>query len=67
MNARSLPMWNILKFEGSDPRETFQVPMSAYANKPTQFSCKPAGGAAAYLITLEGAKKALMEQDVMSA
>lgn len=58
---------DILKFEGSCARDTIKTPVSTYETKTIQFSNKPTGGAAAYLITLEGAKKALMEQDVTSA
>ena len=49
----------ILKFEDSDARDTIKIPISTYA--------KPTGGAAAYLITQEGARKALKELDVTSA
>ena len=57
----------ILKFEGSGARDTIKIPISTYANRTIQFSYKPTGGAAAYLITLEGARKALKELDVTSA
>jgi glycosyl transferase family 25 len=57
----------ILKFEGSGARDTIKIPISTYANRTIQFSYKPAGGAAAYLITFEAARKALKELDVASA
>ena len=57
----------ILKFEGSGARHTIKIPISTYANTTIQFSDKPAGGAAAYLVTLEGARKAFRELDVTNA
>ncbi len=57
----------ILKFEGSGARDTIKIPISTYANRTIQFSYKPADGAAAYLITMEGARKALKELDVTKA
>ncbi len=38
--------------------------MLSYANRTIQFSYKHTGGAAAYIITLEGARKALAELQI---
>ena len=58
---------DILKFEGFGAKNTIKIPISTYANRTIQFSYKPTGGAAAYLITLDGARKALQKLDIMSA
>lgn len=58
---------DILKFEGFGANNTIKIPISTYANRTLQFSYKPTAGAAAYLITLDGARKALKKLDVTRA
>jgi glycosyl transferase family 25 len=58
---------DILKFEGFGANNRIKIPISTYANRTLQFSYKPTAGAAAYLITLDGARKALKKLDIMRA
>ncbi len=55
---------DILKLEGFGTPSTIRIPISTYADRAIQFSYKPTDGAAAYLITLDGARKALKALDV---
>ena len=55
---------DILKLEGFGAPNTIKIPISTYADRTIQFSFKPTGGAAAYMITLDGARKALKAMDV---
>ncbi len=52
---------DILKLEGFGASGTTKIPVLKYSGKIVQFSYKPTWGAAAYLITLAGARKALKE------
>ena len=56
---------DVLKLEGFGAKDALKVPVLNCNNRVIQFSYKPTGGAAAYLITLEGARKALKALDVM--
>jgi glycosyl transferase family 25 len=56
---------DILKLEGFGAMDTLKIPVLNCNNRVIQFSYKSTGGAAAYLITLEGARKALKALDVM--
>ncbi len=58
---------DILKLEGFGAKNTKKIPIWIYENRTLQFSYKPTGGAAAYLITLDGARKALQKLDIMKA
>jgi glycosyl transferase family 25 len=55
------PDLDILKLEGFDKVKTIKVPILEHCGKAIRFSYKPTWGAAAYLITLAGAKKTLKE------
>ncbi len=55
----------LLKLEGFGAHTTIKVPISSYANRTIRFSYKPTGGAAAYLITLNGARKILDKLNVI--
>jgi glycosyl transferase family 25 len=55
----------ILKLEGFGAANSPKLKVSRYAGRTIQFSYKPSGGAAAYLITLEGARRALRELKIM--
>jgi glycosyl transferase, family 25 len=50
---------DILKLEGFGAQNCPKIPISAYASRTIYYSYKHTGGAAAYIITLEGARKAL--------
>ena len=54
-----------MKLEGFGAKDSLKIPVLHCNNRVIQFSYKPTGGAAAYLITLEGARKALRALDVM--
>jgi glycosyl transferase family 25 len=56
---------DVVKLEGFGAERTLKIPVLRHGNRTIQFSYKPTGGAAAYLITLEGARKALKALDVM--
>jgi glycosyl transferase family 25 len=55
---------DLLKLEGVGAPNTIKIPISTVADRAIQFSYKPAGGAAAYMITLDGARKALKALDI---
>jgi glycosyl transferase family 25 len=50
---------HILKLEGFGAEKTIRIPVLSCATKTIDFAFRPTGGAAAYLITLGGAEKAL--------
>ncbi len=56
---------DVLKFEGFGSSHTLRIPIYHYATRDITFAYKPTGGAAAYLITLAGAKKVLKNLDVV--
>jgi glycosyl transferase family 25 len=55
----------LLKLEGFGAKNSPKIPVSRYGNQTIQFSYKPTGGAAAYIITLAGAQRVLQELRVM--
>jgi glycosyl transferase, family 25 len=55
----------LLKLEGFGAEKSPKIPISRCANGTIQFSYKPTGGAAAYIITLAGAKRVLRELKIM--
>jgi glycosyl transferase, family 25 len=57
---------DILKLEGFGAKSCPKIPISSYANRTIYYSYKHTGGAAAYIITREGARKALMNLQVVS-
>ncbi len=56
---------DVLKLEGFGAQNTIKIPISYYNNRIINFACKPSGGAAAYLLTLAGANKALKMLNIM--
>jgi len=56
---------DVLKLEGFGAKNALKIPVLSCNSRVIQFSYKPTGGAAAYLITLGGARKALKALDVM--
>jgi len=56
---------DIIKLEGFGAEGTIKIPILVYLDKIVQFSYKPTWGAAAYLITLAGARKALKELKIV--
>jgi len=56
---------DVLKLEGFGAENTLKIPIARYNGRVIDFACKPAGGAAAYLLTLAGAKKALKMLNIM--
>ncbi len=56
---------DILKLEGFGAAGTIKIPVLKHANKAIRFSYRPTWGAAAYLITLAGARKALKELKIV--
>jgi glycosyl transferase family 25 len=56
---------DVLKLEGFGAEKTLKIPVFKHGNRTIQFSYRPTGGLAAYLITLDGARKALKAIDVM--
>ncbi len=53
------PDTDLLKLEGFGAKNCLKLPVSAYAHRNIVFSYRHTGGTAAYVITLEGARKAL--------
>ncbi len=56
---------DILKLEGFGAEGTIKIPVVQYCDKTVQFSYTPTWGAAAYLITLDGARKALKKLEIV--
>jgi glycosyl transferase, family 25 len=56
---------DILKLEGFGALNTIRIPIAHYKNRPITFAYKSTGGAAAYLVTLTGAKKALEKLNIV--
>jgi glycosyl transferase family 25 len=56
---------HILKLEGFGALNTIKIPIAHYKNRAINFAYKSSGGAAAYLITLNGAKKALEKLNIV--
>jgi len=56
---------DILKLEGFGAASTIKIPVLKHRNKVIRFSYRPTWGAAAYLITLAGARKALKELKIV--
>ncbi len=56
---------DVLKLEGFGAHNSIKIPISRYNNRSINFAYKPAGGAAAYILTLEGAKKAIKTLNIM--
>jgi hypothetical protein len=56
----------LLKLEGFGAENSPKIPVSRYGNRKIQFSYKPAGGAAAYIITLAGARRLVRKLNIMS-
>jgi glycosyl transferase, family 25 len=56
---------DILKLEGFGATDALKIHVLNCNNRVIQFSYKPTGGAAAYLITLAGARKALKALEIM--
>ena len=56
---------DVLKLEGFGALNSIKIPISHYKNRTINFAYKSSGGAAAYLLTLAGAKKALKKLDIM--
>jgi glycosyl transferase family 25 len=55
----------LLKLEGFGAKNSPKIPLCQSANRTIQFSYKPTGGAAAYIITLAGARRVLRELKIM--
>jgi glycosyl transferase family 25 len=55
----------LLKLEGFGAKNSPKIPVSKCGNGTIQFSYKPTGGAAAYIITLAGARRVLRELTIM--
>jgi glycosyl transferase family 25 len=56
---------DILKLEGFGALNTIKIPIACYNKRTINFAYKSSGGAAAYLITLTGAKKALEKLNIV--
>jgi glycosyl transferase family 25 len=56
----------VLKLEGFGAKNSPKFPVSKYGDRTIQFSYKPTGGAAAYIITLAGARRLLRELTIMT-
>jgi glycosyl transferase family 25 len=56
---------DIVKLEGFGAENTIKIPMYSHAGRTVNFAYKTSGGAAAYIITLEGARKALEKLNIV--
>ncbi len=56
---------DVLKLEGFGAQNTIKIPIARCNGRVINFAYKPAGGAAAYLLTFAGAKKALKKLNIM--
>jgi glycosyl transferase family 25 len=58
---------DVLKLEGFGALNTIRILIAHYKNRAITFAYKSTGGAAAYLVTLTGAKKALEKLNIVRA